>query len=214
MKPVLECQLYGFVDTAYLHGRPPELVAQQLCDGGVDLIQVRAKGSSLKTVEKIARAVQRVTQQAGVGLVINDYFELARQLDADFCHLGQEDFFGKGFEHANQLRSTGSGPGVGLSTHRPHEAARALRAQADYIAIGPIYSTATKPTAKPVTLEYVRWAAQNVTGPWFAIGGINVGNLDEVIAAGARRVCVVSDILNAPNVATRCREFKQRLNGL
>ncbi len=211
MKPLLECQLYGFVDTAYLHGRPPEVVAQQLCDGGVDLIQVRAKGASLDSVTQISKAVQRVSRAAGVGLVINDHFELARQLGADFCHLGQEDFFGAGFENANQLRPNGSGPRVGLSTHRPEEAARALRAQADYIAIGPIFSTGTKPTAQPVTLEYVRWAAQNVTNPWFAIGGINLGNIDEVISAGARRVCVVSDILNAPDIAARCREFKGRL---
>lgn len=200
------------MDTAYLHGQPPELVAQQLCDGGVDLIQVRAKGASLESVTQISKAVQRVTRAAGVGLVINDHFELARQLGADFCHLGQEDFFGAGFEHANQLRPGGSGPRVGLSTHKPEEAARALRAEADYIAIGPIFSTATKPTAQPVTLEYVRWAAQNVTSPWFAIGGINLGNIEEVIAAGARRVCVVSDILNAPDIVTRCREFKRRLS--
>lgn len=211
MKPLLECQLYGFVDTAYLHGRPPGVVAQQLCDGGVDLIQVRAKGAALDSVTQISKAVQTVTRAAGVGLVINDHFELARQLGADFCHLGQEDFFGAGFEDANQLRANGSGPGVGLSTHRPEEAARALRAQADYIAIGPIFSTGTKPTALPVTLEYVRWAAQNVTSPWFAIGGISLGNIDEVISAGARRVCVVSDILNAPDMVARCREYKSRL---
>jgi thiamine-phosphate pyrophosphorylase len=211
VKPILECQLYGFVDTAYLHGRPPEVVAQQLCDGGVDLIQVRAKGASLDSITQIAETVQKVTHAAGVGLVINDYFELARQLEADFCHLGQEDFFGAGFEDANQLRTKGSAPGLGLSTHRVEQAARAVRAQADYIAIGPIFSTATKPTAQPVTLDYVRWAAQNVTGPWFAIGGINLGNLDEVIAAGARRICVVSDILNASDIVARCREYKSRL---
>jgi thiamine-phosphate pyrophosphorylase len=125
--------------------------------------------------------------------------------------LGQEDFFGAGFEHANQLRPNGSGPGVGLSTHRPEEATRALRAKPDYIAIGPIYSTATKPTAQPVTLEYVRWAAHHVTSPWFAIGGINLRNIEAVIAAGARRVCVVSDILNAPDIVARCREYKSRL---
>jgi thiamine-phosphate pyrophosphorylase len=187
-------------------------VAQQLCDGGVDLIQVRAKGETLESITQISKAVQRVTRPAGVGLVINDHFELARQLGADFCHLGQEDFFGAGFEHANQLRPRGSSPRVGLSTHRPEEAARALRAQADYIAIGPIFSTATKPTAQPVTLEYVRWAAQNVTEPWFAIGGINLGNIDQVIAAGARRVCVVSAILNAPDIVARCLEFKSRLS--
>jgi thiamine-phosphate pyrophosphorylase len=100
---------------------------------------------------------------------------------------------------------------IGLSTHAPEQAQRALDAGADYIAIGPVYATGTKPTAKPVTLDYVRWAAAQVTVPWFAIGGINLQNLDEVLAAGASRICVVSAILNAPDVAQTCREFARRL---
>jgi thiamine-phosphate pyrophosphorylase len=84
-------------------------------------------------------------------------------------------------------------------------------ADADYLAIGPVYATGTKPSAKPVTLEYVRWAAMNVKIPWFAIGGISLENLGEVQAAGARRVCVVSAILNAPDVTGACAEFRRRL---
>jgi thiamine-phosphate pyrophosphorylase len=86
-----------------------------------------------------------------------------------------------------------------------------LDAGADYIAIGPVYATGTKPNARPVTLEYVRWAAAHVAIPWFAIGGIHLGNLDEVLIAGARRICVVSAILNAQDVAAACREFSRRL---
>ena len=100
---------------------------------------------------------------------------------------------------------------IGLSTHAPEQAQRALDAGADYLAIGPIYATGTKPTAKPVTLDYVRWAAANVTVPWFAIGGINLQTLDDVLAAGAKRICVVSAILNAPDIAKACVEFQQRL---
>ena len=88
---------------------------------------------------------------------------------------------------------------------------RAMAAGAVYIAIGPVYATGTKPTAKPVTLEYVRWAAANVTVPWFAIGGINSSNLDDVLAAGAQRICVVSAILNAEDVAKACAEFRRRI---
>jgi thiamine-phosphate pyrophosphorylase len=86
-----------------------------------------------------------------------------------------------------------------------------MAAGADYIAIGPVYATGTKPTAKAVTLEYVRWAAANVDIPWFAIGGINLSNLDEVLAAGARRICVVSAILNAEDITRACEEFRWRL---
>jgi thiamine-phosphate pyrophosphorylase len=98
-----------------------------------------------------------------------------------------------------------------LSTHSPEQAKRALAAGPDYVAIGPVYATGTKPTATPVTLEYVRWAATNVPLPWFAIGGINLENLGDVLAAGARRVCVVSAILNAPDVAGACAKFRRRL---
>jgi thiamine-phosphate pyrophosphorylase len=133
-------------------------------------------------------------------------------VEADFCHLGQEDFFGAGFERVEQLSSAGSGLRIGLSTHAPEQAERALKAGAHYIAIGPVYATATKPTAAPVTLDYVRWATKNVTVPWFAIGGITLENVDEVIAAGARRICVVSAILNAKDVTARCREFRAKLD--
>jgi thiamine-phosphate pyrophosphorylase len=82
---------------------------------------------------------------------------------------------------------------------------------ADYIAIGPVFATGTKPGRAPVTLDYVRWAAANISIPWFAIGGITLENLGDVIGAGARRICVVSAILNVPDVARTCREFKRRL---
>ena len=86
-----------------------------------------------------------------------------------------------------------------------------MAAGADYIAIGPVYPTGTKPTAKAVTLEYVRWASANVSVPWFAIGGINLQNLDEVLAAGAKRICVVSSILNSDEVTKACAEFRRKL---
>ncbi len=168
MKPLAECRLYAFVDSAYLHDRPPELVAQQLCDGGADLIQLRAKQSSLVQIRQMAEAILPITRKAGVGVVINDHLSLARELGAEFCHLGQEDFAG--------------------TSH-----------------------TGTKPSAKPVTLDYVRWAAANIQIPWFAIGGINLQNLDEVLSAGARRICVVSAILNSSDIAATCRKFKERL---
>jgi thiamine-phosphate pyrophosphorylase len=98
-----------------------------------------------------------------------------------------------------------------LSTHSPEQAQRALAAGPDYIAIGPVFATGTKPGAKPVTPDYVRWAAVNVTVPWFAIGGINLKNLGDVLSAGATRVCVVSAILNAPDVTAACAEFRRRL---
>jgi thiamine-phosphate pyrophosphorylase len=211
MNPLSDCHLYAFVDTAYLHGRAPEFVAQQLCNGGADLIQLRAKNSSVEEVRRMAEAIVPITRAANLGLVINDYLDVAREVGAEFCHLGQEDFFDAGHTHVHQLSTINHQLKIGLSTHAPEQAQRAVAAGAEYIAIGPIFATGPKPTAKPVTLEYVRWAAENVKVPWFAIGGINLQNIDDVLAAGATRICVVSAILNAPDVAKACAEFKRKL---
>jgi thiamine-phosphate pyrophosphorylase len=247
MKPIADCRLYAFVDTGYLRGRPPEQIAQALCDGGADLIQLRAKGLPVEVVRSLAESVLPITQRAGVGLVINDHYAVARSVGAPLCHLGQEDFFEHGYTHASQLAegtapdslATRAGisdparcapaesasrppaidappvchppPLLGLSTHAPQQARRAIAAGAAYLAMGPVYATGTKPGARPVTIEYVRWAAGNVRLPWFAIGGINIETLDAVLAAGARRVCVVSAILDAPDIVRACQAFKDRL---
>ena len=210
MKPLCDCRLYTFVDTAYLQGRDPKEVAMQLCDGGSDLIQLRAKDCTANQIRHLADQILPVTLSAGVGLVINDHLEIAREAGADLCHLGQEDFFDRGYSHVSQLER-GANLQVGLSTHAPAQAQRAMTAAADYIAIGPVYATGTKPGARPVTLDYVRWAAGNVSVPWFAIGGINLKNIQAVLDAGAKNICVVSAILNAPNISAACAEFRRRL---
>ena len=208
MRPLADCALYTFLDSAYLHGRDIAQLAKDLCEGGSDLIQLRAKDWSPERIEAAACAVLPIIRSFGAALVINDYPEIAEKVGADLCHLGQEDFFDAGHQHVSQLKSHVP---VGLSTHAPEQAGKAVRSGAAYIAIGPVYPTGTKPTAKPVTLEYVRWATANIQIPWFAIGGINLNTIDDVIAVGARRVCVVSAILNASNVKAACAEFKRRL---
>lgn len=253
MKSLSDCLLYTFVDTAYLHGRSPEAVAQELCNGESDLIQLRAKNSTPDEIRRMAEVILPVTRRAGVGLVINDHPAIASEVGAEYCHLGQEDFFNaecgpptsecRGVVRSAKLkekaevgeagniqheprplvsgrpsnaehpsgRGRPAGTGFGLSTHEPEQAERALAAKPDYIAIGPVYATGTKPGARPVTLDYVRWAAANVNIPWFAIGGINLRNLGHVLAAGAERICVVSAILNAPDITQACREFRETI---
>jgi thiamine-phosphate pyrophosphorylase len=211
VKPISDCRLYTFVDTAYLRGRAPAGLAEQICRGGADVIQLRAKDCSPEQVRRLTLELLPVTRQAGVNLIVNDHLSVAVETGADGCHLGQEDFFQAGHERIADLKPASRPFIIGLSTHAPDQARRSLAAGPDYIAIGPVYATGTKPTARPVTLEYVRWAAARLTLPWFAIGGIQLKNLDEVLAAGATRVCVVSAILNAPDVAEACQAFKERL---
>lgn len=211
MKPLADCRLYTFVDTAYLAGRDPVWLARQLCDGGADLLQLRAKGQSVDAVRQLAEAIVPVTRAAGVRFVINDHLEVARTVGADVCHLGQEDFFDAGFRHVAELPDRPASCEIGLSSHAPAQAERAVAAGADYVAVGPVFPTGTKPGRAAVTLDYVRWAAANLAVPWFAIGGIHFGNLDSVLAAGATRICVVSAILNASDVAGACRDFRRCL---
>jgi thiamine-phosphate pyrophosphorylase len=210
MKPLSACRLYTFIDTAYLGGRSVPDVARQLCAGGADLIQLRAKQSSENEILAMAHAILPITRETGVRLVINDYPEVATKVGAELCHLGQEDFFGAGHTQVGEVPGIASGVQIGLSTHAPDQAQRAVAAGAAYVAIGPVFATATKPQAVPVTLEYVRWAAKHLTVPWFAIGGINLSNVDQVRAAGAERICVVSAILQSADVTEACRRFRDR----
>jgi thiamine-phosphate pyrophosphorylase len=209
LKPFPDCRLYAFVDAAYLRGREPLALARDLIRGGADLVQLRAKNWPRERIAETAAALAPVCRDAGVWFVVNDHPDLAAAVGAPLAHLGQEDFFDAG--HRTTADAAPPGVQLGLSSHAPEQARRALAAGAAYIAVGPVHATATKPGRPAVTLEYVRWAAANIAAPWFAIGGINLQNLDEVLAAGARRVCVVGAILNAPDVAAACREFRRRL---
>jgi thiamine-phosphate pyrophosphorylase len=228
MKPLAQCRLYTFIDTARLGGRQAAAVARQLCDGGSDLIQLRAKSATADEVCRLAEEILPVLHRAGVGLVINDHWDIACNIGADLCHLGQEDFFGAGWTDSSQLLPPGQRLGLrlglgadksrvpllGLSTHAPAQGLRALAAHPAYIAIGPVYPTPTKPGVAPVTVEYVRWAAANIPIPWFAIGGINLLNIGEVLEAGATRICAVTAILDAPDPAEACRQFRRHLSNV
>ena len=211
MKPLADCLLYAFVDAAYLDGRDPEVLCRQLCDGGADLVQLRAKDWPVDDIAHLAKRLAPITADAGVRLVINDHPDIAADVGAPTAHLGQEDFFDAGHRQVDEVKPSDSALELGLSTHSPEQAVRACDAGADYVAIGPVFATPTKPGRPPVTLDYVSWAAKNIDRPWFAIGGINLDNLADILTAGARRVCVVSALLRTPDVAGACRQFKERI---
>ncbi len=197
------CRLYGFIDTAYLAGRDPVELTRALVAGGVDIIQVRAK--DLSHGERVALALNVISAAGAVPVIVNDDIDAAFESGAAGVHLGQEDWAA-----TPPHRLAGMGI-VGISTHSLEQALRAERDGADYIGVGPVFATGTKPRVKPVGLELVREVAAKVAVPFFAIGGITLGNLGEVLAAGATRVAVVSAILKAPDVAKAAAAFKERL---
>lgn len=211
LKPLSDCRLYTFVDTAYLRGRPPADILRALCDGGADIVQLRAKGEPESRVLELGEQLLPIAEAARVWFVVNDHPSVATRLGAPLCHLGQEDLFDAGHRHVSELTGAATSLRFGLSSHSPADAQRAVKAGAAYVAVGPVYPTATKPECPPVSLEYVRWAADHLRLPWFAIGGINLANLDAVLCAGARRICVVSAILQAPDIARACHAFRDRL---
>ncbi|MBM3889069.1 MAG: thiamine phosphate synthase [Verrucomicrobia bacterium] len=210
MRPVADCRLYGFLDTAYLGLRDPLDVARELISGGVDIIQLRAKTWCWDDIVALARRILPLTRAAGVPLIINDHVELARRASADGVHLGQEDI---ALMPVSAVRAR-LGPGrlVGLSTHSLAQAKAAETQRSDYIGIGPIFATGTKPGRAPIGLVTLRAVANAVRLPAFAIGGITPANLPSVIQHGATRIAVVSAILCAPDIAAVARAFKQALN--
>jgi thiamine-phosphate pyrophosphorylase len=168
--------------------------------GGVDVVQLREKtlpdGPFLRALAE-ARAV---TRRLGVPLIVNDRPDLAVLCGADFVHVGQEDL---PVEAARRF-----GLPVGLSTHAPREIDHA---DADYIGVGPVYSTPTKEGRPAVGLELVAYAAARASQAWFAIGGIDRTNVEEVVAAGAKRIAVVRAIGNAADPEAAARELRLAL---
>jgi thiamine-phosphate pyrophosphorylase len=206
------CHLYGFVDMAYIEELDPGEVARNLIAGGVDIIQVRAKDRSHTDRVALALKVVSAAFQYKVPVIINDDIEAAFEAGADGVHLGQEDWAAiPREERAERLANMRI---VGLSTHSLEQALAAERDGADYIGVGPVFPTATKPCAKPVGVELVREVAARVKTPFFAIGGITLDNIGEVLDAGATRVGVVSAILKASDKTEAATAFKKRLEKL
>jgi thiamine-phosphate pyrophosphorylase len=175
----------------------------------VDVLQVRAKKISQSKLIALGRQVVRAAQDSPVPVIINDDIVAAYETGADGVHLGQEDW-SKIPAGERQARLRGLEL-VGISTHLLHQALDAQSEGANYIGVGPVHATATKPGRAAVGVELVQQVAGRVQVPFFAIGGITLENLDAVLAAGATRIAVVSAILNTPDITQAAAAFRKRL---
>lgn len=183
------------------------------CEGGADVIQFRDKLLSVKERYAIASRLRRICAERRVLFIVNDSLDLALAVGADGVHLGQEDL---PLPAARRL-ADGTAPGeflIGRSTHSLSQALEAQQEGADYIGIGPVFATPTKPACEPVGLRLVREVTSRVQTPHVAIGGIDAGNVEQVLAAGAERVAVVRAVCGAPDVAAAARRLKEKLKGV
>jgi thiamine-phosphate pyrophosphorylase len=176
--------------------------------GGVDVVQLREKRLGDDELTAVANAARALCERLGALVIVNDRPTVAVQAGADGVHVGQDDM-----APAQVRELVGPDMLIGLSTHAPQEIDAVDAAVVDYIGVGPVHETPTKPGRPAVGTELVRYAAEHARVPFFAIGGLDVGNVGEVLDAGATRVCVLRAITGAEDPERAARRLRQRLDG-
>jgi thiamine-phosphate pyrophosphorylase len=208
-KPIFPPGLYGITAEKFSLGRTNLEVARAMIAGGVKIVQYREKRphKSFRQMLDECRQIRALSRQAGVLFIVNDYADIALLADADGVHVGQDDL------PVPEVRNlVGSHKLIGLSTHSPEQARQAQEMGADYIGVGPLYTTQTKEdVCDPVGLSYLEYAVQHVRLPFVAIGGIKRHNIDEVLRRGARTICLVTEIVGAEDIAGTVRELSKKM---
>ena len=201
-------RLYGIVDFGYVAEEAMEVTTAKLLAGGVDIVQLRAKGIPLEKVAAAARKIIPLCKVACVPFILNDHPELAVELGADGVHIGQDD--GAIYEVRSKI---GADMIIGRSTHSLAQARQALADGADYIGFGPLFPTPTKAGRPAIDLGDIAEMEREVGFriPAFCIGGIKPDNLCKVLAAGARRCVVVSHLLLAADIVAETRTLRMAM---
>lgn len=208
--PLATGGFYGILDAAYVGEDAWVAKGRALLQGGASLLQVRAKDKPLHTVMALARAILPLARASKVPLIINDHLEVALALPETGLHVGQDDLC-----PIEARRQLGPDRLIGLSTHSTAQMRKALALSEvlSYFAVGPVFPTGTKPDYTPVGLDLVRQTAALTPGiPFFAIGGINRRNLEQVLEAGARGIVAVSDPLLDHDTAAATAAFVERIH--
>ena len=205
--PLASRRLYGFLDLSLVSAADAPCALVQMLAGGVDLVQLRAKGHPLDAIAALARQLQPLCTAAGVPFILNDHPQLAADLGLDGVHVGQGDL-----SVAETRRLLGPGRVIGKSSSSLAEALAAAAEAPDYLGFGPVFATPTKNQAPITSLHEIRRVQEAVALPVYCIGGIKRENLPALLAAGARHVCIISGILQSPDIAAYCRDVKRLLH--
>ncbi len=203
MNSLADARLYGIVDLGYVTADTAPVAAEKLLEGGVDILQLRAKGVPKSIVVGLAEEIHALTALLGVPFILNDYPDLLRDVPAEGAHVGQDDL-----SVAEARAAAGRPVLIGKSTHSLAQARSAAEEGADYIGFGPLFATPTKPGRPAIGLDHVATAHAEVSIPIFCIGGIKQENLASVCAAGAQRIVVVSAWLQADDIEAAVREAR------
>ncbi len=200
--------IYAITDERLSLGRPVTDIVQQLLDAGVSIIQYREKEKSSKIMLQDCINIKKLTEKAHACFIVNDHIDIALLCNADGVHIGQDDL---PFDEVRKL--IGPEKIIGLSTHNPEQAQQAVLLGADYIGVGPIYETKTKKdVCAPVTVTYLDWVVEHINIPFVAIGGIKLHNIKNIVQHGAKCCALVSEIVSAPNIATRISELRSKMD--
>jgi thiamine-phosphate pyrophosphorylase len=201
----LATDLYGITDARHARGRSSAEVVRLMLQGGIRLIQYREKDKHAKERLREAQTLRELTRRAGATFIVNDDVAVALAVGADGVHLGQDDL-----PVAEARALLGPEKIIGLSTHAPEQFQAGLAAGADYLGVGPLFTTQTKTDVCPaVGLDYLDYARAHAAAPFVAIGGIKEHNLAEVVAHGAACVALVTEITEAQDIPAKIAALKK-----
>lgn len=206
LKRLIPHGIYGITAEEYSNGKSNIEVIKEMVGSGIKIIQYREKEErkSRKAMLEECLEIRKITKENGVLFIVNDFLDIAILTGADGIHCGQEDL------SVADIRKLSADMMIGISTHNPEQAHKAVSDGADYIGVGPIFKTATKKNVcEPVGLEYLNYAVKNINIPFVAIGGIKEINIDQVLKAQAKTISLVTEITGADNIKAKITSLNE-----
>lgn len=200
----MDKKLYVITESAISNGRTNEFVVREAIKGGAEIIQLREKLWSREKVRDEAKRLLKICRNNNVLFILNDYVDIALEIEADGVHLGQEDM-----PISEARKISNNHLIIGISTHSLEQAINADKL-ADYITIGPIFKTRAKNFS--IGTNIISEVASAVKKPLIAIGGININNLSEILKKGARNVAVISAVVSAEDIKNETEKLVKRIN--
>lgn len=207
MRRINDNNLYLVITEEYCMSKPAVQVAREAIAGGVDIIQIREKHKSVHELAELGMKMASLCKEHDVSFIVNDDPLLAKRVSADGVHLGQEDMSRFSVEMARD--TVGPDRIIGVSTHSLEQFKKALSADVDYIAYGPIFTTKTK--SYSIGIDDISTVMALATKPVFFIGGITLENIDQILDRDGRNVGLIRAITESSDITKSARELKEKL---